>query len=138
VADFPRMLALGSLSMALALILIVPLTLYGLIAAHNENCAHLGRFRNLAAATSLLPLTLGVLPRRTQCPPSLAIQCPLPTDHSAHSALPPSPFSAQCPLTAWHCMHCPPSHAIQCPVPTDGVARCALPSLPRHAVPSAH
>jgi hypothetical protein len=24
----------------------------------------------------------------------------------AHSALPPTPFSAQCPLTAWHCVHC--------------------------------
>jgi hypothetical protein len=24
----------------------------------------------------------------------------------SHSALPPTLFSAQCPLTAWHCVHC--------------------------------
>jgi hypothetical protein len=50
--------------------------------------------------------------------------------HGSHSALPPTPSSAQVPLTAWHCS----SHAMACPVPTDGVALF----LPRHGVPSAH
>jgi len=49
----------------------------------------------------------------------------LVTPHGAHSALPPTPCSAQCPPS--HAIQCPPSHAMH-----------TVPSLPRHGVPSAH
>jgi hypothetical protein len=70
----------------------------------------------------------GVTIQIREAPPPDQVMC-----HGAHSALPPTPFSAQCPPTAWHFLprhsvpsahrlHGTPSHAIQCPVPTDGVA----------------
>jgi hypothetical protein len=53
--------------------------------------------------------TLALAPRPVttahtdQCPPSHAIHCPVPTDGVART-LPPTPFSALRPLTAWHCV----------------------------------
>jgi hypothetical protein len=61
-------------------------------------------------------------------------QCPLT---AWHRPLLPTPFSAQCPLTAWHCAHCRYFHTHPTSTREMSLSMAhTVPALPRHSVPS--